>query len=59
MLNDCAVDGEFVPGLLFGFGLGGRRGGGFGDEGFENGIDDGAVPDLGLRVIVGGRCAQG
>lgn len=47
MLNDGAVHAE----LVFRVGRGGL---GLGDEGLEDGVDDGVVPFLCLRVVVGG-----
>ncbi len=35
------------------------RGGGLGDQGFEDGVDDAVVPDGGLGVVVGGSGGEG
>ena len=48
MLYDGAGHCEFVLRAAFG------RGCGFGDEGFEDGVDDAVVPVLCLVVVVGG-----
>lgn len=53
VLDDGAVDGEFVARG------GGVRAGGFGDEGFEDRVDDGVVPGFGRGVGVGGCGREG
>ena len=54
MLYDGAVDGELVFGgsVL-------ALGGGFRDEGFQDGVDGVVVPCLRLAVVVGGGGGEG
>lgn len=68
MLNDRAVHSELVAaaicccgggGAVFGVLLRFVGGGGFGDEGLEDRVDDGVVPGCGAVVVVGCCGAEG
>ena len=51
VLDDCAVDGEFIAVAVGRVRVAGGRG--FGDEGLQDGVDDGVVPACGAVVLVG------
>lgn len=59
VLDDGAVDGELVAAAVDGGVRGLVRGGGFRDEGLQDGVDDGVVPGGGAVVLVGGCGREG